>query len=172
MSQSIQIEISQKVFDRLQALAKPLVDTPDSVITRLLDFQDAQVGKATETATKNASNHGEQSDAPIRFFVMPRGSRIPLGKLRAIYGLRGQKKHELFAEVTLEGIKFQGELYDNLSSAGIAAKESVGAVGNAASTNGWDFWKYFDSAKGDWVSVDTFRAKPNADLTLKDLGLA
>lgn len=172
MSQFVQIEISQGVFDRLQMLAKPLVDTSDSVIARLLDFRDAHVTESTEVATKSADNNVRPSEAAIRFYATSRDSRIPLGKLRAIYGLRGQKKHELFADVTAKGIKFQDKLYDNLSSAGTAAKESVGAVGSAARTNGWDFWKYFDNAKEKWVSVDAFRVKTGVHLTLEDLGLA
>ena len=40
------IEISDSTFKRLQALARPLVDTPDSVIDRLLDSCDCETGSS------------------------------------------------------------------------------------------------------------------------------
>lgn len=39
------IRISDSVFERLQTLATPLVDTPASVIEKLLDFYESQQGK-------------------------------------------------------------------------------------------------------------------------------
>ncbi|HEX2094121.1 MAG TPA: hypothetical protein VHG28_17085 [Longimicrobiaceae bacterium] len=36
------IRVSESTYERLQALAKPFVDTPDSVITRLLDLTPAR----------------------------------------------------------------------------------------------------------------------------------
>src|SRR5262245_56002732 len=49
------VEISDATFQRLQAHAKPLVDTTDSVIDRLLDyFEDAHPDTQPETnAAKN-----------------------------------------------------------------------------------------------------------------------
>lgn len=36
-----QIEVSQQTFERLQALARPLIDSSDAVISRLIDFRIA-----------------------------------------------------------------------------------------------------------------------------------
>lgn len=44
------IEISQENFDRLKSLAEPLVDTADSVITRLLAGQNGQHNGGPELA--------------------------------------------------------------------------------------------------------------------------
>jgi len=169
MSPSVQIEISEDIFRRLQAMAKPFVDSPNTVITQLLDFREAAA--KINTGKPPAPKKEPALPSEARFFVTSRGEKIPLGKLRAVYGLRGQRKHEFSAEVTSLGIKFLGVLYDNPSPAGIAAKESVGAEGTAASTNGWDFWEYFNPASGSWVSIDTFRGKPEPKLNLADLSL-
>ena len=171
MAPSIQIEISEDVYRRLQALAKPFVDSPETVITQLLDFREAAAKSNPDTSPAPSRKKVQPMPAAARFFVTSRGERIPLGKLRAVYGPRGRQKHEFSAEVTSSGIKFLGQLYDNPSPAGIAAKESVGAEGAAASTNGWDFWEYFNASSGTWISIDTFRGKPEPKLTLEDLDL-
>ena len=171
MAPSVQIEISEDVFRRLQVLAKPFVDSPDTVITQLLDFREAAAKINSGKPPASASKKEPAFPSAVRFFVTSRGEKIPLGKLRAVYGLRGQLKHEFSAEVTAQGIKFLGELYDNPSPAGIAAKKSVGAKGNAASTNGWDFWEFFNPASDRWISIDTFRSKPEPKLNLADIDL-
>lgn len=57
------IDISENTFKRLQALAKPLIDTPDSVIDRLLDhYEDARDGHGVR-----AANGGQDPAAVIRF---------------------------------------------------------------------------------------------------------
>ena len=171
MTPSVQIEVSENVFRRLQALAKPFVDSPNTVITQLLDFREAAEKINPSKSTEPTSKSEPALPSAVRFFVTSRGEKIPLGKLRAVYGLRGQPKHEFSAEVTSQGIKFLGQLYDNPSPAGIAAKESVGAQGNAASTNGWEFWEYFNPASGKWISIDTFRGKPEPKINLANIKL-
>ena len=45
------VDLSEATFKRLQALAKPLIDTPDSVIDRLLDhYEDAGQGRPSPAA--------------------------------------------------------------------------------------------------------------------------
>jgi hypothetical protein len=83
-----------------------------------------------------------------------RGEKFLVGtQLRANY-----LKHSFEASVTADGIVFGGRTYDNPSSAGIAAKESVGTMGKAASTNGWEFWEMQDSKTKRWISIDVLRA--------------
>ncbi|RLE48733.1 MAG: hypothetical protein DRJ18_01335 [Candidatus Methanomethylicota archaeon] len=45
------IRIPEPIFIRLQALAKPFVDTPASVIGRLLDFYEAHTGTQASSST-------------------------------------------------------------------------------------------------------------------------
>jgi hypothetical protein len=59
---SKQITISDSVFERLQRLAVPLVDTPESVVIRLLNFyepnpveEDLRIGPSAEEQTKTQS---------------------------------------------------------------------------------------------------------------------
>lgn len=40
------IQVSRETFERLQAIASPFVDSPDSVIARLLDAYEKQIGKS------------------------------------------------------------------------------------------------------------------------------
>jgi predicted transcriptional regulator len=57
------IEIADSTFKRLQALAKPLIDTPDSVIDRLLDhYEDAREGRGACSA-----NGTQDAAAMLRF---------------------------------------------------------------------------------------------------------
>lgn len=153
MSDSVQIEVSGDVFERLQALAKPFVDTPNSVIRRLLE-QERSPGKQ---ALSNPANKPNPTPAK-QGYVTSRGVRLPLGSLQATYRRRGSSRTNRFeAEVTLRGIEFDGQVFDDPSPAGIRAKELAGAEGSAASTNGWEFWEYFDDQKGKWISIDVFR---------------
>ncbi|HET6375034.1 MAG TPA: hypothetical protein VFF88_03210 [Methylocella sp.] len=56
------VDLSEATFKRLQALAKPLIDTPDSVIDRLLDhYEDAGPGRSSP-----AVNGGKDPAAMIR----------------------------------------------------------------------------------------------------------
>lgn len=55
------IELSEATFKRLQALARPLIDTPSTVIDRLLDHY-AEAGEGA-----SATNGGKDPVAMIRF---------------------------------------------------------------------------------------------------------
>ncbi len=168
MSTTVQIELEHDVFERLQALAKPLVDTPSSVIRRLLD-ESKNVGKQSDAVGANKTNEVSANQA----YITSRGVRLPLGRLQATYRRRGDSKtHRFEAEVTPKGIKFDGQVFDDPSPAGIRAKELAGAKGTAASTNGWEFWEYFDETKRKWISIDVFRKKKAVPkIPLDDLDL-
>lgn len=144
MNELVQVPIEKRVFERLQKLATPLVDNPSSVITRLIEFWE-KVNQAKRPAPIQPG--------VARYFVCSRGERLPIGtKLRASY--RGRK---FDAYIDHSGIVFEGTSYSNPSLAGIEAKKSHGAIGNAASTNGWTFWEYLDDVSGHWRSLDDFR---------------
>lgn len=169
MKDPIHIKVSTEVFERLQSLAKPFVDSPNSVIERLLLSIETVTRVGSPADASADSTNDPTNECPPQESYTYRGTKLPLGKLRAFYGMRGGSKHELRAAITRQGIEFQDKIYESPSSAGIEAKRSVGARENAASTNGWDFWEYFDESKSEWVSIDTFRSKDK--ITLEDLGL-
>jgi hypothetical protein len=146
----VQVPVKKEVFESLKRLAEPLVDDASSVIERLINHWD----KSPPVAAKAAS----QAPGLPAVWRSARGERFPIGaKLRARY-----LRHTFEANVTINGIEFNGKTYDNPSSAGIAAKETVGTTGKAASTNGWDFWEMLEPSTKRWVSIDTLRAKNGA----------
>lgn len=146
MSELITVAISKPLFERLQKLAAPLVDTTDTVIERLLDFWESRL--AEKIVPTNSS-----STATPALWKSSRGDELLVGK-----ELRGVYRDKTFtAHVERGGIRFHGKLYDNLSPAAIAAKNLVGTKGKAASTNGRDFWKLQDTTSGQWIPVSALR---------------
>ena len=143
----VQVQLRRDVFERLKALAEPLVDDASAVIERLIKhWESAPPGPRTRTSVLPEPGPAVWQSA--------RGEKFPIGiNLRAKY-----LNHTFGATVTSSGIDINGCSYDNPSSAGIAAKESVGTHGKAASTNGWDFWEMQDSKSKQWVSIDVLRS--------------
>lgn len=143
----VQVPVKKEVFENLKRLAEPLVDDASSVIERLI--------KHWEKSPPAAANATSQVPGIPAEWRSARGERFPIGaKLRAKY-----LRHEFEAKVTVNGIEFHDKTYDNPSSAGIAAKKSVGTVGNAANTNGWNFWEMQEPSTKRWISIDVLRAK-------------
>lgn len=150
--ETVQLSVKKEVFESLQRLAEPLVDDTNSVIERLINHWE---GRPSMPETKIMSIKLPQPPTEWR---SARGERFPIGaKLRARY-----LRHPFEAIVTTRGIEFNGKVYNNPSSAGIAAKVSVGTTGNAANTNGWDFWEMLEPATNCWVSINALRAKNGA----------
>lgn len=143
----VQVAVRRDVFERLKALAEPLVDDAGSVIRRLI-------------AHWETVPHGPR----VRHIGLPepgpsvrrsaRGERFPVGApLRAKY-----LGHTFDDIVTMGGIEFAGRTCDNPSPAGIAAKESVGTTGRAAGTNGWGFREMLaPTSSKRWVSINELR---------------
>ena len=70
--------------------------------------------------------------------VVSKSTLLPLGlELSADY-----QAYSFTAKVTKHGIEFRGEVFDNPSSAAVAAKMSTGMAKDAAQTNGWTFWTF------------------------------
>jgi|SRR5579872_2421269 len=61
------IEIPDSLFARLQKLAVPLVDTPVTVIERLLGSYEAQMGQAGATAGQPESREGRKPPSQSEF---------------------------------------------------------------------------------------------------------
>lgn len=166
MSNNVKIELNEEIFLRLQSLAIPLVDTTSTVIERVLnEWEQLKKGGVSQTPSSTKPEKG--------FFRTTRGIQIPCGKLRATYRKRGSSEASIFhAQVTSKGIDFNGHTFDDPSPAGISAKKSAGAQGAAASTNGWEFWEYYNVDKKEWISIDIFRKKRIfSEITLDDIGL-
>lgn len=146
--ETVQVSLRRELFERLQALAEPLVDDANSVIERLIKHWEAvPPGPRTHVIVLPEPGPAVWRSA--------RGERFLVGtKLRAKY-----LGHTFEAVVTNRGIEFDGHTYDNPSSAGIAAKESVGTTGKAVNTNGWNFWEMLDLETGRWLSINVLRSK-------------
>jgi hypothetical protein len=54
------IRIPDPVFERLQTIAKPFVDTPATVIERLLDFYDSRTRITTEAQPQGSAPHKDR----------------------------------------------------------------------------------------------------------------
>ena len=141
----VTVTLSQETFDKLQLIAIPLIDDTDSVIGRLINYWNTN---SPQDNTPNAQNPEE-----IKVWISARGEQFPVGlKLRSNY-----LGHTYEAEVTPTGIKFDGEIFDNPSSAGIAVKRKAGASRKAANTNGWSFWEMQNTQSGRWESINLLR---------------
>lgn len=160
--QTVTVQLEEDAFELLQSQAKPLVDTPSSVIRNM--WKELQRYRA---------------DKPIQALRIATGSyttsrsvKLPFGELRAVYKRRGASEAKSFkAVVTERGIEFADKVFDDPSPAGIYAKELAGAQGAATSTNGWEFWEYFHTELGQWLQIGTLRSAAASKVTLKDLEL-
>ena len=144
MSNHVQVNVRRDVFEKLKRLAEPLVDDTSTVIDRLI--------RHWETAPpKNARDAAPEE---LALWQSSRGDVLPVGA-----PLQGRYKGKTFAAVVARnGIRFEGKTYSTLSAAAVAAKGLTGVKGDAASTNGRDFWALRDSS-GNWISVSSLRSQ-------------
>lgn len=138
-----QISVSDQNYRRLQALARPLEDSVDSLLGRLLDRVEEIGIQSHETVV--FSGYRRASD------LLTTHGRIPSGlQLQAKY------KGTLFsAEIASGAVVFNGQPYPSLSSAAIAALHSAGST--RPTENGWRFWQYFDPGKNTWFSAEELK---------------
>lgn len=148
MSEQVQIHVRRDVFEKLKRLAEPLVDDTSTVIDRLIRHWEA-------SPPKNARETAPEEPALWR---SSRGDVLPVGA-----PLQGRYKGKTFAAVIARnGIRFEGKTYATLSAAAVAAKGLAGVKGDAASTNGRDFWALRD-ASGNWLPVSSLRPHKSVD---------
>lgn len=158
--ETVQIEVHQAVFQKLQKLAVPLVDNTSSVIERLIEHWE-KIPAPVSGATKPAPKKQE-------FWISSRGEALPVGaELRARY-----LGKTYLAKVSSNGIEYDGKTYNNPSAAAIAVKNSAGTKGGSAATNGWDFWEICSSQTKQWGSISALRKakKVDVDALLQELG--
>lgn len=134
------LEIELSVYRRLQALANPLEDTIESLLTRLIDHYTGSVGSASLSGTP-------------KYFVTDRSAaRLPIGlKLFANY-----KKKLIEAEVNEYGIFCEGHTYQSPTAAAVAVKIKRGMTEQNSQSNGWLFWRYRNPS-GKAVPLDLMR---------------
>jgi Restriction Enzyme Adenine Methylase Associated len=74
------------------------------------------------------------------------------------------------AELLADGqIRFQGETYGSLSSAGVAVKQAVRGPDipeSVRATDGWAFWRATDARTGDAVTLKVIRQRVASDHTM------
>lgn len=143
----VQISVKREVFERLQALAEPLIDDASSVIERLV--------KHWETWPPcPAAGEMALADHEPQWWRIPGGKRLLVGtKLRARYA-----GYTFDAAVVTDGIEFNGRTYNSPRSAAIAANNSIGTFAQAARTSGLDFWAVEHVKTKRWVSIDSLEA--------------
>lgn len=159
MTDTVDISISSQLFERLQALAVPLVDDTDSVIERLINHWEATGGHVSPQYPTKVEK--------VEIWQSPRGDALPVGcELRKVF------KGEAFSAVVEKyGIRFDDAVYSSLSAAAQAAKAKLGITGAAASTNGRDFWEIQGQSSGRWFKVsEIFPTKTiNSEALLTEL---
>jgi hypothetical protein len=81
-----EIKISDSIFERLQKLAVPLVDTTQSVIGKLLDFYESYQEKTTLPMDSGSPPNPQEHKSPLRRKSRQRGVIVNIGEetIRAI----------------------------------------------------------------------------------------
>lgn len=149
MSEQIQIYVRHEVFEKLKRLAEPLVDDTSTVIDRLVRHWE----------TNPPKNVRESAPEAAELWRSSRGDVLPVGA-----PLQGRYKGKTFAAVVARnGIRFEGKVFPTLSAAAVAAKGLAGTKGDAASTNGRDFWTLRDPNGDHWVPISTLRPHKPVD---------
>jgi len=149
MNEHIQIHVRREVFEKLKRLAEPLVDDTSTVIDRLIRHWET-----------NPPKHARESAPEVpELWRSSRGDVLPVGS-----PLQGRYKGRTFAAVVARnGIRFEGKVFPTLSAAAVAAKGSTGTKGDAASTNGRDFWALRGPDGNHWVPISSLRPHKMVD---------
>jgi hypothetical protein len=164
MPDLVTVQMSSELFGRLQRLAVPLVDDVASVLNKLITHWEASPPKAESLGTR-AAQIGSSATSPFpstaaETWIPPRGGDTLRVGLRLQGSYLGQT---FYATVETNGIRFNGELYDSLSAAGVAVKERLGRGKAAASTNGRKFWGILDGKTGRWTSIEDLFPRKTID---------
>ena len=144
--ETVQINLNKDIFEKLQKMAEPLIDDINSVIQRLIHHYESS------SLTPEVKMNSRTSET-TEFWMSNRGEQFIVGtKLRANY-----KGKPYYANIEIDGINFEGKIYDSPSAAGIAVKKSAGTSGTAANTDGWSFWVMLEPGSNQWISINTIR---------------
>jgi hypothetical protein len=149
----VQINISDEVWKELQKNAIPLVDTPDSIIRKLLQKNDnknlepAHDLSGQEICMQNINT----SVRPINNVQVPDSEIISLLEGKRLRHIT-QKGIEHCADVKNGIFIVENKPFKPCYSPSCAAIYAAGG-----SINGWTFWEYFDSTKNMWLEIANLR---------------
>ena len=144
--ETVIVNLNKDIFEKLQEIAEPLVDDINSVINRLINHLDSS------PVTSEIKVESSSLITP-EFWRSSRGEQFIVGtKLSANY-----KGKAYNANIQINGINFEGKIYDSPSSAGVAVKKYAGTSGSALSTDGWSFWSMLEPNSNQWVSINKVR---------------
>jgi hypothetical protein len=117
----VSVRVRTDVFQKLQNLAVPLVDNVDTVLERLISQWESS---CRETSPAPAAGSASTPATPL-VWRSARGELFPIGA-----ELRGRYRGRTYtASDSAAGIEFNGNVYDNPSSAAIAVKHAAGTTG-------------------------------------------
>ena len=92
---SKEIKIADLIFERLQKLAKPLIDTPETVIRRLLDHYESSPNQEGKREFSTTEDNAALLAALKRREHRQRGAVVKIGETT----IRARSLSELYAEV-------------------------------------------------------------------------
>lgn len=129
----MEITVSLETYKALTQLLQHEQDSYDAVIWRAISQSNQEPTDKIEPPS------------PVMAQWLEDDIKLPLGtQLRRRY-----KGEEFLATIEQDGLLFNDELYDSLSSAAITiTKEDV---------NGWAFWNYQNPKSGRWEPIGTLR---------------
>lgn len=137
----IKIEIDDQVMKELQKKAIPFEDTPNSVLRRLLGFENAN--------NKNSIPGPETKIIPVSISTV---QDVPLNITNFLEGKRLWRRYkgkDYYVDVKNGKYVIDGKEFYSPSAV------AVHVTGNPV--NGWIFWRYYDSNKDRWSLIDKLR---------------
>lgn len=131
----MKIDVSDEVYRKLQLLARPFEDTPNDVISRLLNGKAIKESGIVDVSAMPSVIIGD---------IITKGGSVPAGtKLKARY-----KSRTYLAEIANGRVVWDGKAYSSLSDAAVAVIQSTGS--NRTTEDGWRFWFYLDQSDNKW----------------------
>ncbi|QAZ38799.1 hypothetical protein C1M51_04780 [Methylibium sp. Pch-M] len=145
--ETVSVEIDAALHGRLTKIGNNGLFQIPLVISQLVDHWE----KTALRPSSLLANRQAENPSPWK---SSRGNRFPVGLQLTAYYLG--KTHN--AVVTGKGIEFNGNYYDNPSTAAMAVKMSAGTPKKSAATNGWRFWLMpCDDGSNRLTSIDKLR---------------
>jgi hypothetical protein len=165
MQTTVPIHVPTSTYAKLQKLAV-LAGSEAAAIAKLIEHWEANHA-VQPTAPPNRVERAAAGQS-IETWRTPNGDELPVGA--PLYAPYMGKTYE--ALVVKGGIRYDGKVYDNPTSAGRAVKKKVrGLTGSAASTNGREFWRLRDPSTGQLVAIKDLNPGPpiDADELLREI---
>lgn len=133
------IEIDNEVWKELQKRAIPLVDTPNSVLRKLLELGNVNISQTIDGAKPENYSFAELLTSP-NIIDSLEGKRI----------WRKYKGRDYYAEVRNGKYIIDDKTFDSPSGAAMYVSKGV-------PINGWTFWRYLNSINNQWLPISELR---------------